>query len=191
LIKPPKNNRTDQPSSRLASTQIFRDWSSQQIRQTCPWPSAPRLRSTLFPLRQDYACLQMGGGIHWPHRIKRYLLGIGYMTTATIIMRVAATVVGLAFWGNAIYSLIVGVRHGFRVPRSLHWIAVGLLLCEVLILLMFPLDISTISPLLGVILLCLPISPYAGWVMSGGPARCRDDEERLEGIAHRDRDAPA
>ena len=105
------------------------------------------------------------------------------MTTATIIIRVAVTAYGLAFWGSAIYSLIVGLRHGFRVPRSLHWLAFGLLLCEVLILLMSPLDISTISPLLGVILLCLPISPYAGWVISGGPERGRDDEDKREGIA--------
>ena len=49
MIKPPKNNRTDQPSSRLASTQIFRDWSSQQIVSFAPGrqPSPP-LRSTNY-----------------------------------------------------------------------------------------------------------------------------------------------
>lgn len=97
------------------------------------------------------------------------------MTTAQIIERIVEGVIGIAFWGYAIYSVVVGFRYGFRFPRSLHWIAVSLLALEIAVLVIFAIDVQSISPLLATTLICLPVSPYVAWAMSGGPVRCRDE----------------
>jgi len=97
------------------------------------------------------------------------------MTTAQIIERVVEGIIGVAFWGYAIYSVTVGFRHGFRFPRSLHWVAASLLAMEIAVLVACSIDVRSISPILATILLCLPVSPYVAWAMSGGPVRCRDE----------------
>jgi hypothetical protein len=106
------------------------------------------------------------------------------MTTATMIERIGGGIVGMVFWGYAIYSIVVGFRDGFRFPRSLRWVALSLLVLEITVLVIFPVNIRTISPLLGTMLICLPASPYAAWAISGGPVR-RRDEQRSQGLAQR------
>jgi len=97
------------------------------------------------------------------------------MTTAQVIGRIIQGLISIAFWGYAIYSVIIGFRHGFKFPRSLHWIAVILLAIEIIILMVFPIEVRSISPILATVLVCLPVSPYVGWAISGGPVRCRDE----------------
>lgn len=102
------------------------------------------------------------------------------MMTVKIIERVIFTVGGIAVWGNAIHSLIIGFRHGFRIPRALHWISATLLTIEVVVLVVFPVDFRTITLLLSIIIMFLPVSPYAAWVISGGPARRQDEQMKRE-----------
>jgi hypothetical protein len=97
------------------------------------------------------------------------------MTTAQIVERVVEGVSGVAFWGYAIYSVVVGFRSGFRFPRPLHWIAFSLLTLEIAALAVFSINVRSISALLATTLICLPVSPYVAWAMSGGPVRCRDE----------------
>lgn len=106
------------------------------------------------------------------------------MTTAQIIERIVEGVIGIAFWGYAIYSVAVGFRYGFRFPRSLLWIALSLLALEIAVLAIFSIDVRSVSALLATTLICLPVSPYVAWAMSGGPVRCRD-ETMKQGTAER------
>ena len=104
------------------------------------------------------------------------------MTTAQIIERVVEGVIGISFWGYAIYSIVTGFRYGFRFHRSLHWIALSLLALEIAAVAIFSIDIRSVSAILAMTLICLPVSPYVAWAMSGGPVRCRD-ERMKQGIA--------
>jgi hypothetical protein len=76
------------------------------------------------------------------------------------------------------YSLYTGLRHGFRFPRLLHFMAVVIIFIEVGILVAFPVPLKAITWILGSLLILLPISPYIGWVLAGGPARLSGPETR-------------
>ena len=106
------------------------------------------------------------------------------MISTQIILRVVEGGVGMALWGYAIYSLVVGLRYGFKFPRSLHWVTVSLLTVEIAVLAIFPIGVGSVSLLLTMTLICLPVSPYLAWIMSGGPVRCRD-ERMKQGITER------
>jgi hypothetical protein len=99
------------------------------------------------------------------------------MTTRTIIIHAIGVLFALWYWGNIIRSMMLalryGFRYGFRLPRSMHYAAIGLLVVELLVLALFPLDIRTIGLKLGIILLSFPLSPYVGWAVAGGPERAR------------------
>jgi hypothetical protein len=97
------------------------------------------------------------------------------MTTPQIIERVIEGVISIAFWGYAIYSVVVGFRYGFKFPRPLHWIAIFLLALGLAVLVIFSIDVRCLSALLATTLICLPVSPYVAWAMSGGPVRCRGE----------------
>ena len=98
------------------------------------------------------------------------------MTTAILIERIVEGVTGIAFWGSAIHSIVVGFRHGFKLPRFIHWTAICLFAVEVAVLFVFPVEVEKVSFRLGVLLVCIPVSPYFGWAISGGPVRCRDEK---------------
>jgi hypothetical protein len=87
------------------------------------------------------------------------------------IVRVAWSVfMGASF----LYSLYVGVRYGFRFPRSLHIMAVVIVMLEAGVLVVYPLRLSSITAVLGSILAILPFSPYIGWAIGGGPIRLNE-----------------
>lgn len=106
------------------------------------------------------------------------------MTTAILIERVVAGMVGILFWASAIHSVIVGFRHGFSLPRFIHRTALFLLVLEVTVLVVFPVEVASVSFHLGVLLLCIPVSPYFGWAISGGPVRCRDERMKQASAEH-------
>jgi hypothetical protein len=94
-------------------------------------------------------------------------------TREIIVLGVRILVAGVLLWG-IIYSLYSGIRFGFRFPRSLHCLALGILALEVVTLVAFPIPVKEIGIVLGGLLLLLPFSPYVGWILAGGPARlCR------------------
>lgn len=96
------------------------------------------------------------------------------MDTREIIYVVVKIACSVFIWAGILYSLYVGVRYGFRFPRLLHIMAVAIVMLEAAVLVVFPLPLSSITAVLGSILVLLPVSPYIGWVMAGGPARLRD-----------------
>ncbi len=106
------------------------------------------------------------------------------MTTAILIERIVGGIIGILFWASAVHSVFVGFRHGFRLPRCIHWIALCLLSLEAAILVVFPVEVASISFRLGVLLLCIPVSPYFGWAISGGPVRCRDERMKRTVAEH-------
>jgi hypothetical protein len=93
------------------------------------------------------------------------------MNTRELIYFILRVAYSVFIWAGVLYSLYVGVRHGFRFPRPLHIMAVAIVMLEAVVLVVFPLPLSSITALLGSILALLPVSPYIGWVMAGGPTR--------------------
>jgi hypothetical protein len=56
--------------------------------------------------------------------------------------------------------------------------AAVIIVIEVGILAAFPVPLKAITLILGSLLVLLPISPYIGWVLAGGPARLCGPGER-------------
>lgn len=97
------------------------------------------------------------------------------MATRTIILNAAGLLFSLLYWGSIVRSLVVAFRSGFRFPRSMHYVAIGLLVIELAVLVLFPLEIRTIHAGLFALLASFPASPYFGWIVAGGPERLRDE----------------
>ncbi len=104
----------------------------------------------------------------WSQRIIRGGF-VGHMDTRQLIYVIVKDAYGVFFLAGISYSLYVGVRRGFRFPRLLHMTAVVIVIIEAGLLAVFPLSLSSITPLLGSILVILPLAPYIGWVVAGGP----------------------
>jgi hypothetical protein len=95
------------------------------------------------------------------------------MDTRQLIYAVFRVACAVVIWGGIAYSFYMGVRYGFRFPRSLHIMAVVIVILEAAILFLFPVPFAAITPVLGSLLVLLPVSPYLGWVLARGPLNWR------------------
>ena len=100
------------------------------------------------------------------------------MTTRTVIFQILQWLWCIVFWAYVIHSFVVGLRHGFRTPAALHWVAGSIVLIEAVLLVLLPLEIKSVSGLLVTILVMLPAAPYFGWVIAGGPERCLNEDRK-------------
>jgi hypothetical protein len=108
------------------------------------------------------------------------------MDTRELIYLILKVVCSVVIWAGILYSLYVGVRYGFHFPRFLHIMAIVIVILEAGVLVVFPLPLSSITAILGSFLALLPVAPYIGWVVAGGPARLNE----LYGQPVRRRSAP-
>ena len=100
------------------------------------------------------------------------------MDTRALIWLILKTGYAILLWAGILRSLYVGVRYGFRFPRSLHILSVVILIFEAGVLVLYPIPLTQITLLLGSLLLLLPLSPYIGWVVAGGPDQSNANENR-------------
>ncbi|HOX55886.1 MAG TPA: hypothetical protein P5205_03600 [Candidatus Paceibacterota bacterium] len=93
------------------------------------------------------------------------------MDTRELIILVLRCLYGAFVLSAIAYSVYMGLRYGFRFPRSLHFMAVAVIVIEVGILAAFPVPLTAITLTLGSLLALLPVSPYIGWILAGGPVK--------------------
>lgn len=106
----------------------------------------------------------------WPARIRRGGFA-GHMDTRQLIYVIVKDAFGILYLAGISYSLYVGVRRGFHFPRPLHIMAVGIVIFEAGVLVVFPLQLASITPVLGSVLVISPLTPYIGWIVAGGPQK--------------------